>query len=65
MPYFLFVLLIGSTGVIEEIALGRAAGTGPIGAFGKCTEIRYGKTFGQYIGCRRQQERSVLQSDIP
>ena len=50
LPYFLFVLLIGSTGVIEEIALGRAAGTGPIGAFGKCTEIRYGKTFGQYIG---------------
>lgn len=50
LPYFLFVILIGSTGVIEEIALGRSTGAGPIGAFGKCTEIRTGKTFGQWIG---------------
>lgn len=50
LPYFLFVILIGATGVIEEIALGRAAGAGPIGAFGKCTEIRTGKNFGQWIG---------------
>ncbi|MFQ9893920.1 MAG: sodium-dependent transporter [Emergencia sp.] len=50
LPYFLFVVLIGSTGVIEEIALGRSTGAGPIGAFGKCTEVRYGKKFGQWIG---------------
>ncbi len=50
LPYFLFVALIGSTGVIEEIALGRSTGSGPIGAFGRCTEIRYGKKFGQWIG---------------
>ena len=28
LPYFLFVILIGSTGVIGEFALGRAAGAG-------------------------------------
>ena len=50
LPYFLFVILIGSTGVIEEIALGRSTGAGPIGAFGKCTEVKTGRTFGQWIG---------------
>ncbi len=50
LPYILFVILIGSTGVIEEIALGRSTGAGPIGAFGKCTEVRTGKKFGQWIG---------------
>ena len=34
LPYFLFVILIGSTGVIGEFALGRAAGAGPGDAFG-------------------------------
>ena len=42
LPYFLFVFLISSTGVIEEFALGRAAGAGPIGAFGYCTPARKG-----------------------
>ncbi len=51
IPYFIFVLLIGSTGVIEEFALGRAAGAGPVGAFGKCTEVRCGKKrVGEAIG---------------
>ena len=50
IPYFIFVILIGATGVIEEIALGRSTGAGPIGAFGKCTEIRTGRRFGQWIG---------------
>lgn len=50
VPYFIFVILIGSTGVIEEISLGRWAGAGPIGAFGKSTQARTGKTFGQWIG---------------
>ena len=35
IPYLIFVVLIGSTGVIEEIALGRSTQSGPIGAFGK------------------------------
>ena len=30
IPYVLFVILIGSTGVIEEMALGRATKGGPI-----------------------------------
>jgi len=38
IPYFIFVVLIGSTGIIGEFAMGRAAQAGPIGAFGKCTE---------------------------
>lgn len=50
LPYFLFVILIGSTGVIEEIALGRFSGAGPIGAFGKCTEEKTGSKIGQWIG---------------
>ena len=51
LPYFLFVALIGSTGVIEEYALGRSAHAGPIEAFGKCTELRTGnRKIGQAIG---------------
>ena len=51
LPYVLFVILIASTGVIEEMALGRAAKSGPIKAFGKCTEIRTGnKRTGEVIG---------------
>lgn len=51
IPYFIFVILIGSTGVIGEFALGRAAGAGPIGAFGMCTEQRYGKRkIGEAVG---------------
>ena len=42
IPYILFVLLIGSTGVIGEMAFGRATG-GPIVAFGTAAEQRTGK----------------------
>ena len=51
IPYFIFVVLIASTGVIEEFALGRAGGAGPMGSFGKCTELRFGKRkIGERIG---------------
>lgn len=51
LPYLLFVVLIASTGVIEEFALGRWAGAGPVGAFGKCTEERIGKrSVGELVG---------------
>lgn len=51
IPYFIFVVLIASTGVISEFALGRSAGTGPIGAFGKCTQIGLGRRkLGERIG---------------
>ena len=43
IPYFLFVVLVGASGVIEEFALGRRAAAGPVGAFGMCTEERTGK----------------------
>lgn len=43
IPYFIFVILIAATGVVEEMALGRSAQAGPIGAFGHCSEISGGK----------------------
>ncbi|MCR5467698.1 MAG: sodium-dependent transporter [Lachnospiraceae bacterium] len=51
IPYFIFVVLIGSTGVIEEMAFGRATGYGPIGAFGTATELKgKGRKLGETIG---------------
>ena len=51
LPYFLIVVLVGSSGVIEEFALGRRAQAGPIDAFGYCTEAKTGnKKLGQAIG---------------
>lgn len=50
IPYILFVVLIGSTGVMEEFALGRWAGAGPVDAFGKCTEQRGSRGIGHAIG---------------
>lgn len=41
IPYAIFVILIASSGVIEEFALGRYAGAGPVGAFGQCTKERW------------------------
>ena len=38
IPYFIFVILIGSTGVIGEMSFGRAAKAGPIDAFGIACE---------------------------
>lgn len=38
LPYFLFVLLIGASGVMEEFSLGRWGGAGPVGSFGKAME---------------------------
>ena len=51
LPYFVFVILIASTGVISEFSLGRAGGAGPMGSFGKCTELRCGnRNIGERIG---------------
>ena len=38
LPYFLFVVLIGASGVMEEFSLGRWGGAGPVGSFGKAME---------------------------
>ncbi|NPD31303.1 sodium-dependent transporter [Eggerthellaceae bacterium zg-1084] len=42
IPYLIFVLLIASTGVIGEMAFGRATKSGPIGAFAQATKARFG-----------------------
>jgi len=42
IPYLLFVVIIGSTGVIGEMSFGRATRSGPIGAFGQATQMRFG-----------------------
>lgn len=51
IPYVIFVVLIGSSGIIEEFALGRRAQAGPVGAFGMCTRERTGSgASGQAVG---------------
>lgn len=50
LPYFLFVCIIGLSGVLGEFALGRMTSSGPIGAFGKCTEMRGNRRIGEVIG---------------
>ncbi len=51
LPYFIFVVIIGASGVICEFALGRSTGKGPVGAFGDCMEKRTGKRgLGELIG---------------
>ena len=50
LPYFLFVLLIGSTGIIGEMALGRSTRSGPIGAFGQAAALRGRRNTGEAVG---------------
>lgn len=49
IPYFIFVAIIGFSGVVGEMAFGRAMKTGPLGAFGKAVEMR-GKKGGKILG---------------
>ena len=42
IPYLIFVFIIGSTGVIGEMAFGRATRSGPIDAFGAATQMHFG-----------------------
>lgn len=51
IPYFVIVVLVGNSGVMEEFALGRRAQAGPIGAFGHATEAKNGnRRPGELIG---------------
>lgn len=51
IPYFIFVLFIGSTGVIGEMSFGRATKSGPIGAFGSAAQVWSGKRkWGEGLG---------------
>lgn len=51
IPYVIFVVLIASTGVVGEMAFGRATGGGPIMAFGEAARRRTGSaSWGQALG---------------
>lgn len=50
IPYFIFVILIGSTGVIGEMSFGRATRSGPVGAFGTACETKGKRKLGEVIG---------------
>ena len=51
IPYVIFVVLIASTGVIGEMAFGRAAAGGPVEAFGTAAERRTGRRgWGEALG---------------
>ena len=53
IPYFIFVILIGYSGVIGEMAFGRSVHSGPVGAFGAACASRgekWRKT-GELLGC--------------
>ena len=49
IPYFIFVVLLGFSGVIGEMTFGRSMKTGPLGAFAGAAELRFGKK-GRKIG---------------
>lgn len=50
IPYFIFVILIGFTGVISEMSFGRATRSGPIDAFGIACESRGHRKAGETLG---------------
>lgn len=51
IPYFIFAFIICQSGMMEEFSLGRWAGTGPSGAFGKAMENGgKSKKIGEWLG---------------
>ncbi len=50
IPYFIFVVLIGFTGVIGEMSFGRATRSGPIDAFGYACETKGKRKLGEALG---------------
>ena len=53
IPFFIFVALLGLSGVIGEMAFGRMCKSGPIGAFGTAVKMRFGEQYervGRAIG---------------
>lgn len=49
IPYFIFVVLLGFSGVIGEMAFGRSMKTGPLGAFAGAAKLRFGEK-GEKLG---------------
>ena len=50
IPYFIFVALIGFTGVIGEMSFGRGTRSGPIDAFGLACETKGRRKLGETLG---------------
>jgi len=53
VPYFIFVVLLGFSGVIGEMAFGRSMKSGPLGAFAGAMESRFGgkgRAWGRAVG---------------
>ena len=49
VPYLIFVIMLGTTGLMCEYGLGRWAGKGAVGAFDKVLRLR-GLKFGRLLG---------------
>ena len=53
IPYFIFVILLGFSGVIGEMAFGRSVKAGPLGSFSSAMEMSFGeksRKLGKLIG---------------
>lgn len=50
IPYFIFVALVGFTGVIGEMSFGRATRSGPVDAFGIACERQGKRKYGEALG---------------
>lgn len=50
LPYFIFVIVIGFSGVIEEMSFGRGTRFGPVGAFGRAMQEKGKDNLGRMIG---------------
>lgn len=50
IPYFIFVVLIASTGIIGEMSFGRATRSGPVNAFGTACERIGRRKVGEAVG---------------
>ena len=50
LPYFICVIVIGFSGVIEEMSFGRGTKSGPVGAFGKAMATKGHERLGRVIG---------------
>ena len=50
LPYFLFVVIIACSGVMEEFSLGRWGGAGPVGSCGRAAAERGARRAGEAVG---------------
>ena len=51
IEYLIFTILLGFSGVVGEMAFGRAMKSGPVGAFAKATKRRFNnKSIGKFLG---------------